>query len=108
MHRPAWTAGLGGAGASSAAAAGYPGAAPAADGGDGDDDDGGEEEEEVVAPNGLESRRRLRDEYRIAVQNDMNRRHGRQMHLSRAELNAIVGRLADNLDPENEENCEIM
>jgi hypothetical protein len=71
-----------------------------------------EEEMEELAQNGLLSRKRLHDEYRITVRNDMNRRAGKQLQLSREMLNTLVGRLGDvmaeNMDPEDAENCCIM
>ena len=94
-------------GALMGSAEGLRAATVAARGGEDDDDD-----KEVMAPNGLMSRKRLHDEYRITVRNDMNRRAGKQMHLSRDMLDTIVGRLGDvmaeNLDPEDAENCCIM
>jgi nuclear receptor interaction protein len=75
----------------------------------GDEEDG---DEEAVAPDGLASRKKLHDEYRITVRNDMNRRAGKQLHLSRDMLSTIMGRLGDamaeHMDSEDAENCYIM
>lgn len=67
-------------------------------------------ESEQVYANGLASRRRMHDEYKITSENDMNRRSGNNhQYISRGFLEMLAARMQDGGDGEgNSEDCLVM
>ncbi|KAF2663878.1 WD40 repeat-like protein [Microthyrium microscopicum] len=64
---------------------------------------------EYVYPNGLPSRKRMQDEYKITSENDMNRRSGNNhQYISRGFLEMLAARMQDGAAEEAPEDCVVM